>query len=368
MASINLKEIVKCYVKDVRVIKNINLKIDDGEFAVIVGPSGCGKSTLLRMVAGIEEVTEGIIFIGDQNVTTMAPKDRNISMVFQNYALYPQMTVYENMSVGLKMRNETKSAIDEKIRWAAEKLELLDLLGRRPKELSGGQKQRVALGRAIVREPKVFLFDEPLSKLDAKLRVQMRSEIKKMHEEFRTTMLYVTHDQVEAMTLGDKIIVLKEGIIHQVNTPLNLYRSPADTFVGKFIGNPGVNLIECNIDKNFEMIFETGEKLSFNSQQNAQIDLLKKYNNNKIILGIRPEFVSIALSDNSDKLLEGRIKLIEPLGNETLYYFELGSTEIICRQRYDDAISNTIGEKIKFSLDLNNVSFFDINSKKNLSV
>ena len=368
MASINLKEIVKCYVKDVRVIKNINLKIEDGEFAVIVGPSGCGKSTLLRMVAGIEEVTEGNIFIGDQNVTTIAPKDRNISMVFQNYALYPQMTVYENMSFGLKMRNETKSAIDKKIRWAAEKLELLDFLGRRPKELSGGQKQRVALGRAIVRKPKVFLFDEPLSNLDAELRVQMRSEIKKMHEEFHTTMLYVTHDQVEAMTLGNKIIVLKEGIIHQVDTPLNLYRSPADTFVGKFIGSPGINLIECRIDKHSEMVFETGEKLSFNSQQNVQIDLLKKYDNKKIILGIRPEFVSIAFNDNSNNLLQGRIKLIEPLGNETLYHFEFGSTEIICRQRYDENISNTIGERIKLSLDLNNVSFFHINSKKNLSV
>ena len=367
MASINLKEIVKCYVKDVRVIKNINLKIDDGEFAVIVGPSGCGKSTLLRMVAGIEEVTEGNIFIDNENVTTLAPKDRNISMVFQNYALYPQMNVHENMSFGLKMRRDKKSIIDKKVKWAAEKLELTDLLGRRPKELSGGQKQRVALGRAIVREPKVFLFDEPLSNLDAKLRVQMRSEIKKLHEEFRTTMIYVTHDQVEAMTLGSKIIVLKEGVIHQVDTPLNLYRYPADTFVGKFIGNPGINLITCDIDKNFEMIFETGEKLSFSSEQQFQIDLLKKYNNNKIILGIRPEFVSITKNKNG-AFLEGRLKLIEPLGNETLYHFKIGDTEIISREHGGEVIDNGIGDKVQFSLDLNNACFFDFDSKKNLSL
>ena len=367
MASINLNGVVKCYVKDIQVIKSIDLKIHDGEFAVIVGPSGCGKSTLLRMVAGLEEVTEGDIFIGDINVTTMAPKDRNISMVFQNYALYPQMTVAENMSFGLKMRKETRATIGKKIKWASEKLELTDLLNRRPKELSGGQKQRVALGRAIVREPKVFLFDEPLSNLDAKLRIQMRSEIKKLHEEFGTTMIYVTHDQVEAMTLGNKIIVLNDGVIHQIDTPLNLYCSPADTFVGKFIGNPGINLITCNLNDNFEISLETGEKLFLNLNQKHQIDQLKSYNNNKLILGIRPEYVSISSFDqNTEKQLKGRIKLIEPLGNETLYHLEVGNTEIISRQHNEKVISKNIGQEIRFDLDLNNASFFDFETKKNL--
>ena len=241
MSSVKLENINKSYTKDVPIITNLNLNISSGEFAVIVGPSGCGKSTLLRLIAGLEEVTDGEIFIDDTRVTTMVPKDRNISMVFQNYALYPQMTVFDNMAFGLRMRKKSKTFIKEKIKWASNKLGLEKYLFRKPKELSGGQKQRVALGRAIVREPKVFLFDEPLSNLDAKLRIQMRSVIKSLHDELGTTMIYVTHDQVEAMTMADKIVVINNGRVEQVGAPLELYRRPANQFVAGFIGSPAMN-------------------------------------------------------------------------------------------------------------------------------
>jgi len=244
MATIELKNLTKVFGKETTVIKNLNLTINDGEFYVLVGPSGCGKSTTLRIIAGLEEATEGEVYIDGKLVNNVAPKDRDIAMVFQNYALYPHMTVYENMAFGLKLRNISKTEIDKRVKETAEILELTNLLKRKPKQLSGGQSQRVALGRAIVRNPKVFLFDEPLSNLDAKLRLQMRTEIKKLHQQLKITMVYVTHDQVEAMTMGDRISVMKNGLVHQVDSPLKLYQKPADIFVAGFIGNPSMNFIQ----------------------------------------------------------------------------------------------------------------------------
>ena len=243
MASVKLNNIKKVFGKDTLVIPDITLDVIAGEFLVLVGPSGCGKSTILRMIAGLEEPTMGKIHIGDRNVTNLPPKDRNIAMVFQNYALYPHMNVFNNLAFGLKIRKIHRDEINKRVQTAAEILKIEDLLDRKPKELSGGQRQRVALGRAIVRKPKVFLFDEPLSNLDAKLRIEMRAEIKKLHKELGTTMIYVTHDQVEAMTMGDRIVILNQGVIQQVGTPMEVYRNPENIFVAGFIGSPPMNLI-----------------------------------------------------------------------------------------------------------------------------
>ena len=364
MATIKLENIEKCYTKDIPVIKNLDLEINEGEFAVIVGPSGCGKSTLLRLIAGLEEVTNGEIYINNKRVTTTVPKDRDISMVFQNYALYPQMTVYENMAFGLKMRNESSEFIKEKIQWASKKLSLDELLSRKPKELSGGQKQRVALGRAIVREPKVFLFDEPLSNLDAKLRIQMRSVIKRLHEELDATMVYVTHDQVEAMTLGTKIIALNEGVIHQVDSPINLYSDPADTFVGKFIGNPGINLIPVNISENFEIYIEGKKKNPIISEEIDTKAIFKKSFKEKVILGIRPEYVGLNEIKNNGDILEGELKLIEPLGNETFYHIKLDDITLISRHYEQKHSDWNLGMKVNVNFNLEKALFFDFDNKK----
>ena len=366
MSSVKLENINKSYTKDVPIIRNLNLNISSGEFAVIVGPSGCGKSTLLRLIAGLEEVTDGEIYIDDNRVTTMVPKDRNISMVFQNYALYPQMTVFDNMAFGLKMRKKSKTFIKEKIKWASNKLGLEEYLFRKPKELSGGQKQRVALGRAIVREPEVFLFDEPLSNLDAKLRIQMRSVIKSLHDELGTTMIYVTHDQVEAMTLGTKIIALNEGKIHQVDTPINLYNDPADTFVGKFIGNPGLNLLSFTKKENSEIEIKNGQNNSVTVKSNELKDILKNYEKEKVLLGLRPEYIHIQNSNENKDAIRGKLKLIEPLGNETLYHISLNENQIISRQYAKSKSDVLLGEDIYFNFDIKNAIFFDIDTKKRI--
>ena len=366
MSSVKLENINKSYTKDVPIIRNLNLNISSGEFAVIVGPSGCGKSTLLRLIAGLEEVTDGEIFIDDNRVTTMVPKDRNISMVFQNYALYPQMTVFDNMAFGLKMRKKSKTFIKEKIKWASNKLGLEEYLFRRPKELSGGQKQRVALGRAIVREPEVFLFDEPLSNLDAKLRIQMRSVIKSLHDELGTTMIYVTHDQVEAMTLGTKIIALNKGKIHQVDTPINLYNDPADTFVGKFIGNPGINLLSFSKKENSEIEIKNGQNNSVTIKSNELKDILKNYEKEKVLLGLRPEYIDIKNSNENKNAIKGKLKLIEPLGNETLYHISLNENQIISRQYGKSKSDALLGQDIYFNFEIKNAIFFDIDTKKRI--
>lgn len=273
MACVILKNVEKQYPNGFKAVHGINLEIKDGEFMVFVGPSGCAKSTTLRMIAGLEEITGGEIYIGDTLVNDVAPKDRGIAMVFQNYALYPHMTVYENMAFGLKLRKISKQEIDKRVKEAAEKLEITELLNRKPKEMSGGQRQRVALGRALVRHPKVFLFDEPLSNLDAKLRVSMRVRITQLHKELKTTMIYVTHDQVEAMTMGERITVLNYGKIMQVDTPLNLYHRPANKFVAGFIGSPTMNLIEADLIEEDSKIYVkiADQKILLNDDKAAKV-------------------------------------------------------------------------------------------------
>ena len=294
MASLSLRHIYKIYQGDVTAVKDFNLEIEDKEFIVFVGPSGCGKSTTLRMIAGLEDISKGELYIGDTLVNDVEPKERDIAMVFQNYALYPHMTVYENMAFGLKMAKVPKEEIDKRVKEAAEKLEITQLLNRKPKEMSGGQRQRVAVGRAIVRKPDVFLFDEPLSNLDAKLRVSMRVKITQLHKQLKAegqtaTMIYVTHDQVEAMTMGDRICVLNYGKIMQVDTPLNLYHKPANKFVAGFIGSPAMNFVEGAIEENEDGIifmFGQGRYVVLPEDMGEKV---KSYIGKKVVLGIRPE-------------------------------------------------------------------------------
>lgn len=328
MANVVLQNVSKIYDKNVKAVNNISLEVREGEFAVLVGPSGCGKSTLLRMIAGLEEISEGNIFIDGKKVNNVQPKDRDIAMVFQNYALYPHMTVFENMAFGLKLRKYPKEEIQTRVIKAAELLELSEYLNRKPKALSGGQRQRVAVGRSIVRKPKVFLFDEPLSNLDAKLRVQMRIEITKLHQQLEATMIYVTHDQVEAMTMGDRIVVLDKGIIQQYDTPLNVYNDPSNAFVAGFIGSPSMNFINGEIfRKNSELIFQS-ENFNLTLDQNINLNL---ENNQKmdIILGIRPEHIKISEDQKTD--FHTIVDVVEPMGNEIFVYLKLGNQQIIMR-------------------------------------
>lgn len=347
MAEVALKNIKKSYDQNV-IIDGINLEIKDKEFLVLVGASGCGKSTILRMIAGLEEITGGEIFIGDKKVNKVAPKDRDIAFVFQSYALYPHMTVYENIAFGLKMRKMKKEVIEKKVQEAAEILDLTELLDRKPRQLSGGQRQRVALGRAIVREPKVFLMDEPLSNLDAKLRVQMRSEIKKLHEKLQTTFIYVTHDQTEALTMGDRIVVLDKGVIQQVDTPENIYNNPSNTFVAGFVGSPQMNFID-GVMLNDTLVIED-IPIQISPEQRAAIG-----NRHNVRIGIRPENMTSA---------EGKIKLAvnvdmtEMLGSEKIVYFYLGKTKCSVKLPPDFAVD----EDLILKIDSNNLFFFDINS------
>ncbi len=326
MSNVVLKNVTKIYDKNV-VINNINLEVKDKEFVVLVGASGCGKSTILRMIAGLEEITSGEIFIGDKRVNDIPPKDRDIAFVFQSYALYPHMTVRENIAFGLKMRKVDKKIIEQKVIEAAEILDLTDYLDRRPKQLSGGQRQRVALGRAIVRNPKVFLMDEPLSNLDAKLRVQMRSEIKKLHEKLQTTFIYVTHDQTEALTMGDRIVVLDKGIIQQVDTPEEIYNNPANTFVAGFIGSPQMNFIE-------------GKALGLDES---------------ILYGVRPE----KMINNGNIKKTVNVEITELLGSEKIAYFNIGdrkcSAKLPSSYKFDKTLELSIHEKDLYRFDPNGV-------------
>jgi multiple sugar transport system ATP-binding protein len=332
MAAIRLRKLTKIFGKDTRVIQDLDLDINDAEFLVLVGPSGCGKSTTLRMIAGLEEATAGEIRIADKIVNNVAPKDRDIAMVFQNYALYPHMSVFDNMAFGLRLRKYAKADIRQRVKEAAEILEISDLLDRKPKQLSGGQRQRVALGRAIVRKPKVFLFDEPLSNLDAKLRVQMRTEIKKLHTHLQTTMIYVTHDQVEAMTMGSRIAVMKDGVIHQLNTPMNIYSKPADLFVASFIGSPAMNFITTRItDDNQLHSAETGITLPI---PNRVLKQLEDQPGKEIVIGVRPEDFFIRSSSKQDSKIRANLELVEPLGSESILYLKLGSQSLICISQY----------------------------------
>lgn len=358
MAQVELKNVCKSYDGKSLVVDDVNIKVNDKEFVVLVGPSGCGKSTTLRMVAGLEEISKGEIFIDGKLVNEIPPKDRDIAMVFQNYALYPHMTVFDNMGFGLKLRKYSKEEIKTRVEEAANILGLEDLLNRKPKELSGGQKQRVAVGRAIVRKPKVFLFDEPLSNLDAKLRVQMRTEISKLHKKLEATMIYVTHDQTEAMTMGDRIVVMKDGVINQIDSPIQLYNKPVNNFVAGFIGSPAMNFIEGEIKNSGKHSFVSGNgDLRFDLSKTLSAKL-EKIDSGKVILGVRPEDF-VFTPENYDHLIKinVNIELAEPLGNETYIYFNIDNKQIIARINTDREMR--VGSELELNLNQDKIHLFD---------
>ena len=348
MAQVNLKDVTKIYDGDVLAVEQADFQIPDESFTVLVGPSGCGKSTILRMIAGLEEITEGDIYIDDERINDIPPKDRDIAMVFQNYALYPHMTVYKNMAFGLKLRKYPKAEIEQRVKEAAEILSISHLLNRKPKHLSGGERQRVAVGRAIVRHPKVFLFDEPLSNLDAKLRVQMRMEISRLHDRLNATIVYVTHDQVEAMTMGDQIVVLNEGKIQQIADPGTLYHKPANQFVGGFIGTPPMNFIETHIVNNSGasgLQFESfGVELN-NHLQSA----LHTLSGDAVTLGIRPE--DIHIGENAKNSVDTQVELVEPLGNHALLYLRTGENNFVAQSDLVDMPQHNTPLTVNFNMD-----------------
>lgn len=323
MGAIDIKSAGKIYPNGTRALEDVNITINDGEFVVLVGPSGCGKTTLLRMVAGLEDITEGEISIGDKTVNDVAPKDRDIAMVFQNYALYPHMSVFDNMAFSLKLRKLPKDEIDQKVKDAAKTLEISELLDRKPKALSGGQRQRVAMGRAIVRNPQAFLMDEPLSNLDAKLRVQMRAELGQLHTQLQTTTLYVTHDQVEAMTMGDRVAVIRKGELQQIDTPREIYLNPKNIFVAGFIGSPSMNFVYANVSVNKNSI-----KLNFGNEhidyKGDKLEKLKAFENKEIVMGIRPEAFEDGNYANTSEYSESikvSVSLLEQLGSDSYIHF-----------------------------------------------
>lgn len=349
MAKVEFKNVTKIYDKK-KIIDNVSLCVNDKEFLVLVGSSGCGKSTLLRMIAGLEDITAGEIYIDDKCVNNIHPKERDIAFVFQNYALYPHMSVYENMAFPLKMRKMSKKDIDIKVQEAAEILNLTELLQRKPKQLSGGQRQRVALGRAIVRNPKVFLMDEPLSNLDAKLRVQMRAEIKKLHNKLQTTFIYVTHDQTEALTMGDRIAVIDKGIIQQIGTPVEVYNNPVNKFVGGFLGSPSMNFIPCSVENGTLKINES--ILTLNEEQKNKLA-----NRHEIIAAIRPEHFN---GINSDFEFNANIDISEMLGSERIVYFTANGNSCSAALPVDVELN----QNHTFKFNTNNLLFFDSETGK----
>ncbi len=363
--SVEIKELVKTYTDDrgrptFTAVKNISLPIQDGEFMVLVGPSGCGKSTTLRMVAGLEKITSGTISIGGRVVNELEPKDRGIAMVFQNYALYPHMSIFNNMAFGLQLAKKKKDFISDTVSRTSKALGLDHMLERKPNALSGGQRQRVALGRAIVRSPKVFLFDEPLSNLDAKMRVQMRSEISKLHAQLGSTMIYVTHDQVEAMTMGDRICVMRDGLIMQVADPLTLYRQPENLFVAGFIGSPPMNLLKGKVQRRDGGLFfvEIAEKngLTFPLQGHLE-SLAGKYVDKDIVFGIRPEHLSDTIKEGSSAPIASTVEIAEPMGSESLVYLKAGSGNLIARIHGEHLYH--LGEPVTVQLNMDKVNLFD---------
>ncbi|GAB4186347.1 MAG: sn-glycerol-3-phosphate ABC transporter ATP-binding protein UgpC [Calditrichia bacterium] len=361
MAEVILEHVTKMYPSGTRpAVSDANLTINDKEFVVLVGPSGCGKSTLLRMIAGLEEISSGKIYIDGQVVNNVSPKDRDIAMVFQNYALYPHMNVYENMAFGLKLRKFPQEEIRKRVEEAAQILGIADYLERKPKELSGGQRQRVAVGRAIVRKPKVFLFDEPLSNLDAKMRVQMRIEINRLHQRLQSTMIYVTHDQVEAMTMGDKIVVMKDGVIQQVDSPLNIYNNPANQFVAGFIGSPAMNFFQGTIIPKEEKLFFRNGSLEIEIPEHLKENLLA-HNQQEVVLGIRPEHIidSRQTQPEGPVTMENtiRVDVIEPVGNETFVYFNHDNKSQCMRINAD--LTYKPGEEIQIRFMQQKLYFFD---------
>ena len=377
MASLSLKHIYKVYSGGVRAVSDFNLDIDDKEFIVFVGPSGCGKSTTLRMIAGLEDISSGELYIDDKLVNDVEPKDRDIAMVFQNYALYPHMSVYDNMAFGLKLRKVPKEVIDEKVKAAAEILGITDYLSRKPKALSGGQRQRVALGRTIVREPKVFLLDEPLSNLDAKLRAQMRIEISKLHVRLATTFIYVTHDQIEAMTMGTRIVVMKDGFMQQVDTPQNLYDYPINLFVAGFIGTPQMNFFKnstiTEADGKVYVNFVGGNKILLPKTMVSKIKNLEEYVNTDkpVTLGVRPEDIhedDLFISNSPDTIVKAKIDVIEKLGAETQIYCDLdyeqdknsvidNAAQMIAKISSRAVVG--LGEIVELAFDAKHIHLFD---------
>jgi len=364
MAKVSVQHVSKTYPaekgREVPAVQDFNLEVNDREFVVFVGPSGCGKSTTLRMIAGLEEISKGDIYIGDKRVNDVPPKDRDIAMVFQNYALYPHMSVYDNLAFGLKLRKFPKAEIKKRVNEAAGILGIEKYLDRKPKALSGGERQRVAVGRAIVRQPKVFLFDEPLSNLDAKMRVQMRTEIIKLHQRLQATMIYVTHDQVEAMTMGDRIVVMKDGVIQQTDAPMALYRQPANLFVAGFLGSPPMNFIHGTLRA-------SGDKLLFKEAQGGVVEFnltdrpeAKPFAGGEIIAGIRPEHIGIVTGTGRPTGLrfQSLVDIIENMGAETNVYLQTGAHTLICRT--ETAIGNEeVGHRMQFEIDPGRIHLFD---------
>ncbi|HPT15722.1 MAG TPA: sn-glycerol-3-phosphate ABC transporter ATP-binding protein UgpC [Kiritimatiellia bacterium] len=358
MAKVVLENVFKIYPGDVTAVHDANLEIQDQEFVVLVGPSGCGKSTTLRMVAGLEDISKGAIFIDGKKVNDIPPKDRDIAMVFQNYALYPHMSVYNNMAFGLKLRKYPKAEIHKRVMEAAEILGIVDYLERKPKALSGGQRQRVAVGRAIVRKPKAFLFDEPLSNLDAKMRVQMRAEISKLHARLKSTMIYVTHDQIEAMTMGDRIVVMKDGWIQQVDTPLNIYNHPANQFVAGFIGSPPMNFFKGRIVRQGNAVFfEEGTfRLALGAQAAAK---MAAHDGQTVAMGIRPENVderSAKPGADPAHVVKATVEVVEMMGSEVYLYASTGQTGFTAR--VDSSCRKQIGDPVEVVLDADRLHFF----------
>ena len=363
MADIQLNDLWKMY-GDVQAVRGINLYINDGEFIALVGPSGCGKTTSLRMIAGLEDITSGEIAIENHVVNEVRPKDRDIAMVFQNYALYPHMSVYQNMAFGLKLRKTPKEEIDRRVELAAEILNIGELLDRRPGQLSGGQRQRVAMGRAIVRQPRVFLFDEPLSNLDAKLRVQMRTEIKKIHQRLQTTVVYVTHDQVEAMTLADRIVVMNHGVIEQVGTPDEMYNAPQTHFVASFIGSPSMNFVPCQIGQaggGLAVRVADGLSLGVPAEREARYE---GFVGQEMLLGIRPEHLTHKRAHTHEQFqdFDAPVKVLEPMGMDTMVFFDIGATEVCSRS--DPKATQEVGVNMGFTIDKSQMHLIDPQSSR----
>ena len=361
MASISLKGIYKIYPNGYEAVKDFNLEIQDKEFIIFVGPSGCGKSTTLRMVAGLEDISKGELKIDGKLMNDVEPKDRDIAMVFQNYALYPHMTVYDNMAFGLKLRKRPKEEIDKKVKEAAQILGLDKLLDRKPKALSGGQRQRVAMGRAIVRNPKVFLMDEPLSNLDAKLRVQMRIEISKIHDRLGATIIYVTHDQTEAMTLGTRIVVMKDGVVQQIDTPQHLYQQPGNQFVAGFIGSPQMNFLEAKIDKSgSDLIAKIGDANIVIPASKAKKLEEGGYVGKTVTMGIRPEDIhdeEMFIDSHKNTVFDSTIRVYELLGAEVFLYFDYAGVQLTAR--VNPRTTARTGDNVTFAFDMEKAHFFD---------
>ena len=362
MATVELQNLSKIYEGGVKAVDNANISVQDKEFLVLVGPSGCGKTTTLRCIAGLEEITDGELTIDGKRMNDIAPKDRDIAMVFQNYALYPHMSVYENMAFGLKIRKYPRSEIETRVRDAAQILDIEELLDRKPKALSGGQRQRVAVGRAIVRKPKVFLFDEPLSNLDAKLRVQMRAELASLHTRLQATMVYVTHDQVEAMTMGDRIVVMRDGVIQQIGTPLALYNTPVNRFVAGFIGSPPMNIMKVNLKESSSglVVSETGMEIDV---AGAHQDRLRSHVGRDVLLGIRPEDL-IYSDDARGGAITASVDVVEPLGAETHVYLTVGTNQLIAKVAPD--VDVRVGTEISLRANMERVHYFDVETEASL--